>query len=213
MQFEDVLKARHSVRLFENTPVERALLETIIQEAQTAPSWVNAQERRVWTISGQPLETMRKEHAAKDRAGVKGYSETPVTHRDQFSEAAQENMRVFNERREAAGVAQVKLESQAELFHAPLIVYLTIPKKRGDFALFDLGALSQTLMLAAANHGVGSVVAYNLVKYPDLIRQYVPIPESEEIVIGIALGYEKKHPLNDFRSTRVPTASILTVVD
>jgi hypothetical protein len=59
---------------------------------------------------------------------------------------------------------------------------------------------------------VASVIAYNLVKYPDVIRKYVPIAQDDEIVIGIALGYAAPHPLNDFRSTRRGVDDILHIV-
>lgn len=211
MEFAEVLNSRHSVRYFDARPVSRDLVIKTVEGAQKAPSWINAQEWRVWALMGTPLEEMRKEHSARDLAGVKGYSETPVSHRTQFSPAAQENMRAFSQSREDAGLAKVKEESQAELFHAPCVLYLTLPKGHGDFAMLDLGGFEATLLLCAQSLGLASIPAYNLVKYPDLVRKYTNIPETEEIVIGVALGYAARHPLNDFRSTRVPVGKVLTI--
>jgi nitroreductase len=212
MEFAETLRARRSIRYFKNETVDSALLTRIVQDACLAPSWVNAQEWQVWALTGKALEAFRAEHSRLDLAGVKGYSETKPAHREQFSAMAQENMRTFTEKRKDAGLAQVKLESQAWLFHAPAVLFLTVPKTRGDFAIFDLGGFAQTLMLAAADRGVSSVIAYNLVKYPDVIRKYVPITQDEEIVIGIALGYAAPHPLNDFHSTRRGVDDILHIV-
>ena len=42
-----------------------------------------------------------------------------------------------------------------------------------------------------------------LILYPDVLRKFVKIPENEDIVIGVALGYEEKDPLNEFRSKKL----------
>lgn len=42
MEFKDVLKARHSVRKFKDEPVDRALIDEMIEEASYAPSSKNS---------------------------------------------------------------------------------------------------------------------------------------------------------------------------
>ena len=39
--------------------------------------------------------------------------------------------------------------------------------------------------------------------YPDVLRKYLKISDKEDIVIGIALGYEEKCQLNDHRSAKL----------
>ena len=58
------------------------------------------------------------------------------------------------------------------------------------------------LMLAAKDYGVDSVVAYDLAKYPDVLRKYAKIPDNEDICVGIALGYEKDSIINKFRAKK-----------
>ena len=58
------------------------------------------------------------------------------------------------------------------------------------------------LMLAAKDLGVDSVVAYELAKYPDVLRKYAKIPEDEDICVGIALGYENDDVVNKFRAKK-----------
>ena len=45
-----------------------------------------------------------------------------------------------------------------------------------------------SVMAAAKEHGVDSVPAYELIKYPDILRKHMKIPDDEDIVIGISLG-------------------------
>ena len=62
-----------------------------------------------------------------------------------------------------------------------------------------------SLMLAAIDYGVDSLVAYSLVTYPDVLRKYLKVPDDEDIIVGIALRYEDEDKIvNKFRSTRLP---------
>ena len=60
-----------------------------------------------------------------------------------------------------------------------------------------------SIMLAAKSHGVDSMIAYELIKYPDVLRNLCKIPENEDIIIGIALGYKEDDILNKFRSKKI----------
>lgn len=213
MDFHSVLSARHSVRDFDGRPVPVETLRAIVEDAQKAPSWVNAQEWRVWIAVGDKLGRIRASYAKRTAAGIKGNSDFAAAHREQWSAMAQENMALFSSRREKAGLAEVKEASQAQLFHAPAVAYLTVPKTASHWALLDLGGFEQTLLLAACARGVDSVPAYNLIKYPDILRDELGIPDDLALAVGVALGYAKDVPLNAFRSTRRAVDEILTIVD
>ena len=60
-----------------------------------------------------------------------------------------------------------------------------------------------SILLAAKSHGVDSLVAYESIKYPDVLRKYCKIPDNEEIVIGIPLGYEDDNITNKFRAKKL----------
>ena len=57
-------------------------------------------------------------------------------------------------------------------------------------------------MLAAKDYGVDSIVAYDLAKYPDVLRKYAKIPDNEDIFVGITLKYEKDSIINKFRAKK-----------
>ena len=60
------------------------------------------------------------------------------------------------------------------------------------------------IMLAAKDHGIDSVSAYHSIKYPDILRKHLKVPDDEDIVIGISLGYEdKENILNKYKSKKV----------
>ena len=60
-----------------------------------------------------------------------------------------------------------------------------------------------SILLAAKSHSVDSLVAYESIKFPDIIRKNCKVPDDEDIVIGVALGYEDENELNKFRSTKL----------
>lgn len=64
--------------------------------------------------------------------------------------------------------------------------------------------------LSAPNKGVSSIFAYAFIRHPDVVRKYIPIPENEDI--GIGLGYpEPDAPINEIHAGRVPLEDILTI--
>ena len=205
MEFSELIRARHSVRYFdEKKPVPEETLRAIVQDASRAPSCMNAQEWRVWVATGEVLERIRRRYAESFAGNAKadpGFGTVPIR---LWSEGAQRRIAAFQKSRADAGLAEVKLASQSQLFHAPAVAYLTVPKVHAECTAFDIGGHEVMMRLAAADRGVGSVPAYNLVKFPDILREELGIPETEVFAVGIAFGYEVDCPLNRFRSTRMP---------
>ena len=73
-----------------------------------------------------------------------------------------------------------------------------------QWSAYDIGAFSQSVMLLAAETGAGDhPPAITLVHYPQVLRNHLGIPDSQNVVIGIAIGYtDDNHGINKFRSAR-----------
>lgn len=97
------------------------------------------------------------------------------------------------------------------LFNSPAIVYLALPKDYTGYSLYDLGGFGMSLMLAATELGVDSIPAYELIKYPYILRDDLPIPEDEDIIMGIALGHESEEHINEYESPRLDLDEILKI--
>ena len=80
-------------------------------------------------------------------------------------------------------------ERGARLFGAPVIVIPCMSKNLNLWSTFDMGLLTQTILLAAYNYGVGSIIATSFVLHPDVLRKELEIPDDLQIVTGIGLGY------------------------
>ena len=190
-KFEELMKERHSTRSFLPKEIPEEILSKIIQVSLNTPSWCNSQPWNVYVVSGKPLEEIKKEWLSKNENGIKGYSDLPPVHRTEFSERCQKSMEdgllVFKEATKDPELT-IFWKKTIQCFNAPTIVYLTLNKGDSKWSCYDLGAFVMALMLAAKNYGIDSVVAYELAKYPDVLRKYAKIPENEDICVGIALG-------------------------
>ena len=135
----------------------------------------------------------------KKRPENQGYGDLQPVHRTEFSERCQNNMEEEMKLiKETTNDPELTAfwRKNIECFNAPVIVYLTLHKGHSKWSCYDLGGFGMALMLAAKDYGVDSVVAYELAKYPDVLRKYAKIPENEDICVGIALGYENDDAVN-----------------
>ena len=69
-------------------------------------------------------------------------------------------------------------------------------------------------MLAANAHGLGTVPQAFLTDYSLEVKQFLGIPESKRLVLGISIGYpDTENVINAYRTTRVETEKILRWVE
>ena len=205
-KFKELMKERHSSRKFQKKEIPENILKEIISISLLSPSWGNTQPWNIYVASGNTLEEIRKIWISKNKENVKGYSDIPPGHRTEFSERSQKIMEnLINKVGEFLKDPTMKEfnEANATMFSAPTVVYLTLPKGHTKYSILDLGALEMSIMLAAKDFGVDSIVAYELIKYPDVLRNSCKIPENEDIIIGIALGYEENDILNKYRADKL----------
>lgn len=217
MDFLQVLKKRHATRNFKEEEVENKLIVKIVEAAQTAPSWNNSQPWRVYVAKGAILENIKTSYLNQEQLGQEKYFDIPLMPNSEWNIFPATNMNNwFSElnnylgKEEQAGSAISNLTTV--LNFAPVIAFITVPRNSSSWTMIDLGAFSQTLMLAAANYGLDSLISHGSVRYPNVLRKFLPIGEDEIVCLGIELGYAKEDSkINTYRSTRLPVKDILTI--
>ena len=212
MNVGKALSTRRSCRAFKPFPVDRDTLLAVLNDALCTPSWANTQPWEIFVAGGNVLKEINQAYWENHRNNV---PQTPDIPRPQGWPDA------FNERRKelfagmslAAGEAAKQFgELNQKFFYAPAVIYLCMDKSLATWSMFDLGALSQSIMLAAAESGLATIPAVTLVHYPEILRNKLGIPDNFSIVIGIAIGYEDKHhPINKFKSARRPVADVAII--
>lgn len=213
MDFTEVVNRRHSTRDFTDRPVESTVLRKIVQEAQQSASWANAQPWQVVIATGETLKQIREHHRQMSQQGIAGNADLTVAHRTEWPQGAQQNIATWNTAfsQHLRQVGNGAGNFQDNLFNATAVAYLTLKRPVNEWEVFDLGAFAQLLALSATNRGVQSIPAYELIKYPDMLRQLLGMDASNRFIMGIALGYESQQPINQFRSSRVSTSEMLTL--
>lgn len=215
MEFNDVINNRKSIRSFDpHKTVSAELIKKIITSAQRTPSWTNSQPWRVYVATGETLASIKADHLERTQNKVKGNSDLAVIHRADWGQTMAENSRVWNaEISDYLGEAGLAAFSdlQMHLFNAPAVIYLTVERKVSPWMIYDMGAFSQSILLAAANEQVDTIPAYEIAKYPDAIRKIVGIPDNEVIIGGIAMGYRSDGMINQFHAKRSALDHFLTI--
>ena len=209
MDVLDALHSRFTVRAFKPDPIDQGTLEKVLEAALTSPSWANTQPWEIYVGGGDALERLRKGYLANLKNCVARNPDLAVP--KQWPPAHLKRMETLKSERlatvERVCLDKSQLKDLAEMnyhfFHAPVIAYICMDRALTSWSIFDLGLVSQSLMLAAQHFGLGSAVAVTLAAHPDLIRRELQVPDELSIIIGIALGYaDTGHPQNQFRSPR-----------
>jgi nitroreductase len=214
MTVTEALEKRRSIRAFLPKVVEREKLEAILKAASRTPSWGNSQPWEIYTASGKALETIHNGFTEKRQA--KTASKPEIAFPNQYTEAAKARTKHFTQEvKDQCGEAAVNLMplNQA-MFNAPMIVYPCMDKIMSVWSLYDIGAWTQSFMLAAVEQGLATIPAIQLAIYPEVIHQALQIPDNLEITIGIALGYEDtSNGINKLVTSRSPLNETVKIVE
>jgi nitroreductase len=205
MNVTEAIKERHSIRAFLPRPVEKEKLDAVLAASVRAPSWANTQPWEIFVVTGGTLERIKEGYRQKYADKVPAAPETPRP--AEWSEAAQKRIQQLHpEMARGCGDAVEQFATLNQtMFNAPVVVYVCMDKILSEWSLYDIGAYSQTFMLAAFEQGLSSIPAITLTLYPDIVRRELKIPENLKITIGIAVGYaDKENGINKFISSRSP---------
>ena len=215
---KSALQDRRTTRAFRPDPVGRDAVMKVLEPALAAPSWANTQPWEIFAAAGAPLERIRRGYAKmlKDcvprNPDIAMPKEWPDACRSRMEALKAERTEVLEQAcRPGDGLPDL-MQMNYKLFGAPVVVYLCMDRCLTPWSMFDLGALSQSIMLSAQEQGLGSAVAITLAAHPDIIRRELAIPDHLAVVIGIALGIpDPDSPQNRFRSTRRSAAEVVRV--
>jgi nitroreductase len=156
----EVIKERRSIRKYEEKDVPEEILKSLFEAAGWSPSWANTQCWELVVVRDKALKESLKETILPKNPATNAIAEAPVL-------------------LALCG----KLKSSG--FYKEIVT-----TKFGDWFMFDLGIFTQTLCLAAASIGLGTVIV-GLFDH-DRARNIIKVPEGYELVALIPLGYPAK---------------------
>lgn len=212
METKDAIRGRRSIRKYKEEKIPRELLESVLEEARWSPSWGNTQPWEIYVITGKALEEFRQENVRLMKAGTVSEVDVPMPAawpddlKKRYGEMGEVVLTTLNIRRDDKEARNRQAEFMAGLFNAPCLLVMCIPASHSSvqYALLDIGLISQTICLAAHDRGLGTCLMAMAVIHPQILRKVAGIPEDRKIAVGIAMGYpDPDFPLNSFERKRV----------
>ena len=221
MELEAAVRGRRSIRKFRAGSIPKSVVEEILDAARWAPSWGNTQVWEFYVITGKPLEAFRKENRENLAAGKPFRPDVPMPEiwpehmKKRYGELGRIFLSTLGVKREDKEGRKRLYGEMALLFGAPCLVVACIPRDTlVEYAMLDVGLITQTLCLVAHGKGVGTCIMAAAVGYPDVLRRVALIPESRRIVVSIAMGYpESADPVNQFERPRAGLSEFVRWVE
>ena len=218
MDLVESIKSRKSIRGYKPTPVPQETLTQILEIATRAPSATNTQPWKFTILGGKTLERLKNDLQHQALAGVEPHPDFGLNphltgvYRNRQVEVGKSLFQLMGIAREDKKKRTEWELKMLRFFDAPNAIIISLDEEASSFLyVFSLGAVSQTIALAALNFGLGTCIEYIPVHYPEIVRQITGIPESQKIAIGIAIGYpDWDFSANKFQSKREPLANIAT---
>jgi nitroreductase len=232
-EFRAFLASRRSTRDFLPKAVDPAIIEELVHDGLTAPSWSNTRPYMVAVAQGEVRDRishdlLRRWNAAaglrsgsileKIKFAFRSYA-WPQSDYPMMAAYPQElqprSRKVGKELYGLLGVARGDKKARDEqwannykFFGAPVEIFVFIHKGLGVFAANDAGLFAQNLMLSAHARGLGTCAQGAVALWSNAVRAEFDVPKDYKLVYGIALGYPSKDKVNGFQAERLPAADI-----
>ncbi len=215
MDVIEAIKNRRSIRGFKPDPVPKKIIQSILEAAIRTPSGMNTQPWEFVVASGKVLDAVREECG---RLFNEGTFPTNDMLRQPFEGIYRQRqvdlaVQIF----QLMGIAREDKEARKQwmvrgfrCFEAPCEIIVCADKSMHyHLDLLGLGALCQSICLAATEYGLGTCIADQAIMYDNVWRQHCNIPHTRRLIFGISLGYpDPDFPANKLISPREPVDKI-----
>lgn len=231
--FSEFLASRRSTRSFQSTPVDSKLIDEIIQDGLTAPSWSNTRPFMVAVASGEVRDRISQDMLERWSVGS-GVTSGSLKEKIKFlftpkawplsdypiMKAYPKSLqprakRVGKELYGMLGVARgdkkardAQWAKNYEFFNAPVEIFVFIHKGLSVFAANDAGLFAENLMLSAHAKGLGACAQGAVAIWPKAVHEEFNIPKGYKLIYGIAIGYPDDAEVNTFKANRIGVEEI-----
>lgn len=222
---DQAISSRHSVRAFKATPVEQQTLKDILSVASRAPSGNNIQPWKVYVVTGQKRNELIQQVCAA-QSQIFAQPEQAQLYQETFKYYPEQWTSPFIERRRENGWGlygllnikkgeHEKMQQQHlrnyQLFDAPAGLFFTLSKTLETGSKMDIAMMIQNVMIAAKARGIDSCPQAAWNPFHKIVTQVLAIPEDEELVCAIALGYaDPTQVVNQLHTPRVSVEEFAT---
>lgn len=219
MDVSQAIMQRRSIRAYLPKPISKKTLEEILDKARWAPSGTNTQSWFVEAVSGNASVRLSKALAEAGEIDPEGRPAIPYPEFD--AECSQRRRQVGYAVYAAKGIAREDRKARAmwyqtglRFFDSPVALIIHTPQAFTPYVLQDMGLLEMSIMLLAEERGLGTCPQYAPLHYPDIIKDFLHIPESHVLTMAIAMGYpDMNDAVNKFAREREPVSKFVRFVE
>ncbi|HEY0742041.1 MAG TPA: nitroreductase [Chryseosolibacter sp.] len=161
-----IIYDRRAVRKYKSRPVEKSLIEQLVDTGRMAPSGMNLQPWKFYVVTESNLIKQMDEQIKVVVADIYKMPE----------------MVEF-------------LKKPNSIFHgAPVVVFITAPKVN-EWAALDIGMCAQNMMLAAKASGLDTCPV-GLGKFIERTSLYsqLGVPATDHVLVSLTVGYGDEQP-------------------
>lgn len=231
--WEEFVASRRTTRDFLSKDVPDSLIDELLTDAMTAPSWSNTRPYLVGIAKGEKRDRISKEllnrwdAAGKAlKGGLVGKAKLLFTRyglptsdykvfRPYPKELVPRQQRVGAElygllgiKRDDQVARQAQWARNYEFFGAPVELFIFTHSGLGEYSVSDAGLFMQNLILGAHARGLGTCAQGAVALWADPIRKEFQIPKGYKLLCGIAIGYPSEHKVNSFQAERLSIEEI-----
>jgi nitroreductase len=213
----DAVLGRRSARAFLPRPVDRALVEALLEIAARAPSGGNLQPWRVDVLSGEPLAALKAEArtalgAVRAEMELSVYpSPLPEPYRSRRHASGEALYEAIGIPREDRPARLAQFARNFEAFGAPVLLLFSIDRIFDRPQWAHLGMFLQNLMLLAHARGLATCPQEAWAAVHDVAARHIALPEARILYCGMALGYaDPDAPINGLRTDRAAVEDFAT---
>jgi nitroreductase len=213
----EAIRTRKSIRDFKADPVPQHILKEILETATRAPSAENSQPWEFTIVAGEILDKIRTANIKKLNSKAPPHPDLPPKglppdsiYRRRQIEIAKQLFGLMDIPRGDIEKRNRWMKLGFRFFNAPAAIVIFMDRSLSyPRPIFDIGAVTQNICLAALHYGLGTCIANQGITYPEVLHEVAGIPESKRIVISVAIGYPNwDFPANRVVSNREPIDNI-----
>ena len=215
----EAMHSRRSIRAFTDRPVDPAMLRTIMETAQRAPSGGNVQPWMVSIVTGDALADLIAKVGERLAMGPAGsqmeyqiYPDpTPdpwMARRYGVAYAMYDAMGI--ERQDKIGRAMA-MAANFRGFGAPVMLFVHCPRFMGPPQWADMGIWLQSVMLLCREAGLDTCPQEAWANFGATVRACLELGEEQILYTGLAIGWrDAEAAVNNFPVDRAPLDEVVS---